>query len=407
MVSRVGQKPRAALHDDHITGMRRARGTRTPNRWFWRPVLYQLSYCPSPRTLGVLDGRHASAWPAKPSEGRSYGTDTSQREPARNTPATPWADPVETGDPAYGLGRPRRVRQWQDRDVTNPRTPLASLSDDDLAGFLAEQRSEYASLKSRGLGLDLTRGKPSAAQLDLANDLLHLPTSTKDRNGRRRAQLRRPRRAGGAARDLRRAALGRAGPGGRRRQLEPDDDVQHHRRLPPLRRGRLPAALEPGGEGPFHLPGPRLRPPLLDAGSFGIEMVTVDMHQDGPDMAAVESLVRTTRASRASGSSPPMPTPPRRRVAGGRRAPGRHADRGPRLHDLLGQRLRLPPPHRGRGEERRHPQPLRRLRPPQPTDHVCVDLQDHLRRRGRGRPRGQRGQREVVPRAPRDGLHRT
>ena len=56
MVYRVGQKPRAALHDDHITGMRRARGTRTPNRWFWRPELYQLSYCPSPRTLGVHGG---------------------------------------------------------------------------------------------------------------------------------------------------------------------------------------------------------------------------------------------------------------------------------------------------------------------------------------------------------------
>src|ERR1700733_208267 len=28
------------------SGKRRAGGTRTPNRRFWRPVLYQLSYCP-------------------------------------------------------------------------------------------------------------------------------------------------------------------------------------------------------------------------------------------------------------------------------------------------------------------------------------------------------------------------
>ena len=62
--------------------------------------------------------------------------------------------------------------------MTNPRTALASLSDDDLAGFLAEQREAYAALKARGLKLDLTRGKPSAAQLDLSNDLLTLPSTT-------------------------------------------------------------------------------------------------------------------------------------------------------------------------------------------------------------------------------------
>src|SRR5579862_4330380 len=31
----------------------RAGGTRTPNRRFWRPVLYQLSYCPSPARAPV------------------------------------------------------------------------------------------------------------------------------------------------------------------------------------------------------------------------------------------------------------------------------------------------------------------------------------------------------------------
>src|SRR5829696_7398293 len=108
-----------------------------------------------------------------PSERRSYGTDAPQREPAEE-PTEPWARTHET---AYALRRPGGRGQWQDRVVTNPRTPLASLSDDDLAGFLAEQRSAYADLLSRGLQLDLTRGKPSAAQLDLSDDLLHLPTT--------------------------------------------------------------------------------------------------------------------------------------------------------------------------------------------------------------------------------------
>ena len=62
-------------------------------------------------------------------------------------------------------------------------TALADLSADDLAALLDEQRAAYEQLKARGLKLDLTRGKPSAQQLDLADDLLRLPTTTKDASG--------------------------------------------------------------------------------------------------------------------------------------------------------------------------------------------------------------------------------
>ena len=62
-------------------------------------------------------------------------------------------------------------------------TALADLSADDLTALLDEQRAAYEQLKAQGLKLDLTRGKPSAQQLDLADDLLRLPTSTKDASG--------------------------------------------------------------------------------------------------------------------------------------------------------------------------------------------------------------------------------
>jgi DNA-binding transcriptional MocR family regulator len=45
----------------------------------------------------------------------------------------------------------------------------------DTDATLEQARADYAQLCERGLKLDLTRGKPSSAQLDLSNDLLALP----------------------------------------------------------------------------------------------------------------------------------------------------------------------------------------------------------------------------------------
>ena len=46
-----------------------------------------------------------------------------------------------------------------------------------MSDTLESLRAEYQSLRERNLSLDLTRGKPSAAQLDLANGLLDIPLS--------------------------------------------------------------------------------------------------------------------------------------------------------------------------------------------------------------------------------------
>jgi aspartate/methionine/tyrosine aminotransferase len=52
---------------------------------------------------------------------------------------------------------------------------LTTLTHTELSGRLTTLREEYGRLKERGLNLDLTRGKPSAGQLELSRPLLDLP----------------------------------------------------------------------------------------------------------------------------------------------------------------------------------------------------------------------------------------
>jgi DNA-binding transcriptional MocR family regulator len=68
---------------------------------------------------------------------------------------------------------------------SNPQAPgpLTERSHEDLHAFLDDQRTAYDELKRLGLKLDLTRGKPSSAQLDLSDGLLSLPTTAIDASG--------------------------------------------------------------------------------------------------------------------------------------------------------------------------------------------------------------------------------
>lgn len=170
-------------------------------------------------------------------------------------------------------------------------TALADLSADHLGTLLEEQRAAYAELKARGLKLDLTRGKPSAQQLDLADDLLRLPSSTTDADG---VDVR---NYGGleGLRELREMFAELL-------WVEPEQVVAGGNSSLTMMRdclfflmlfGAVDSERPWGREEKVRfvcpVPGYDRHFTLLE--SLGIEMVTVAMHDDGPDVDAVAALV--------------------------------------------------------------------------------------------------------------------
>ncbi|MGA8255422.1 MAG: aminotransferase class I/II-fold pyridoxal phosphate-dependent enzyme [Nocardioides sp.] len=175
--------------------------------------------------------------------------------------------------------------------TSSPAAPLSSLSADELATFLARQQEAYTALKDRGLKLDLTRGKPSSAQLDLSDALLRLPSGTKDRAG---ADVRNYGGLEGLAelRELFAELL----------WVEVDQVVcggnssltMMHQVVVDLLLHGGPGSERPWKDEPvvkFVCPVPGYDRHFSMLADLGIEMVTVPMHDDGPDVEAVKALV--------------------------------------------------------------------------------------------------------------------
>ncbi len=167
---------------------------------------------------------------------------------------------------------------------------LADRSPEEIEAFLTEQQAAYESLKERGLKLDLTRGKPSTAQLDLSDELLTLPKSVHTEHGvdaRNYAGLE-------GIRELREMFAELL-------WIEPEQIVAGGSSSLVMMREVLTDLWLKGGvdsERPWGqeekvtficpVPGYDRHFTLLDW--FGIEMVTVPMHDDGPDAEAVAEL---------------------------------------------------------------------------------------------------------------------
>lgn len=172
----------------------------------------------------------------------------------------------------------------------NDARPLSDLSTEELQALARTQREAHAAQAAKGVSLDVTRGKPSAAQLDLADEMLSLPRSTTDRAG---TDVRNYGGLTGLAelREIFAELL----------QVEPDQLVAGgNSSLTMMREALVDLLLFGGIDSPrpwsqeekvsFICPVPGYDRHFALLEDLGIEMITVPMTDDGPDAEEVARL---------------------------------------------------------------------------------------------------------------------
>jgi DNA-binding transcriptional MocR family regulator len=176
--------------------------------------------------------------------------------------------------------------------VTAPRQPLTSLSPDELAAFRAEQQTAYDALVAAGLKLDLTRGKPSSEQLDLSDALLALPTTAYAPDGTD------TRNYGGllGLTELRAVFAELLGLDLNQVSAQGSSSLTLMKEVLSFLwlKGGVDSERPWGAEEKvtFICPVPGYDRHFALLEWFGIDMVTVPMHDDGPDVDAVAALVK-------------------------------------------------------------------------------------------------------------------
>jgi DNA-binding transcriptional MocR family regulator len=212
-----------------------------------------------------------------------------------------------SGDP------PRRLRRVA---ITTPSTAkgfmvsLESLNPDELAAVHVRNQQDYADLQAKKLSLDLTRGKPSPQQLDLSNQLLSLPGADyRDSEGTD------TRNYGGlhGLPELR-AIFGQLLGipvqnliAGNNSSLEMMHDLVAFSMLYGGVDSQRPWKDEPKVK--FLCPAPGYDRHFAITETMGIEMITIPMLQDGPDVDLIEELVAVDPAIKGMWTVPVFGNP--------------------------------------------------------------------------------------------------
>ncbi len=218
-------------------------------------------------------------------------------------------------------------------------TNLAQLSPDDVAAVNQQLQAQYDAFKTRGLKLDLTRGKPSPAQLDLSNGLLSLP---------------------GADDYVAEGAVDCRNYGGLQGLIEarrlfstmmgapPEQVVASNNSSLALMHDTVVYALLKGtcdsvtpwsqqGEISFLCPVPGYDRHFKICEDYGIRMIPVALQEDGPDMDEVERLVAQDASIKGIWCVPKYSNPTGTVYSDrGCGAPGGHENRRPGFPVVLG-----------------------------------------------------------------------
>jgi DNA-binding transcriptional MocR family regulator len=189
----------------------------------------------------------------------------------------------------------------------------SSLGHDELMAQHELLQENYAALRAKKLSLDLTRGKPSPAQLDLSNALLELPGPGKD--AFRDGEGTDTRNYGGphGLPELR-AIFGELLGipvsnliAGNNASLELMHDVVTFSMLHGGADSTRPWIQEPAVK--FLCPSPGYDRHFAITETMGIEMITVPMREDGPDVDLIEELVASDPAIKGMWAVPVFSNP--------------------------------------------------------------------------------------------------
>ena len=188
---------------------------------------------------------------------------------------------------------------------------IETLSPAEVVAEHEKLSEKYAELKARGLSLDLTRGKPAPAQLDLSNALLDLPgdsdytdpAGTDTRNYGGTAGLPALRSIFAELLNIPAAQL----IAGNNASLEIMHDLIVFALLHGTTDSERPWSKEPVVK--FLAPTPGYDRHFAITESFGIEMIPVPLNGDGPDMDVVRALVATDPAIKGIWTVPTYANP--------------------------------------------------------------------------------------------------
>jgi DNA-binding transcriptional MocR family regulator len=191
-----------------------------------------------------------------------------------------------------GTLKPRGRRADFAKETGLPMADVAPLPSQEILPPSRQIRESYEALKAKGLKLNLTRGKPSAEQLDLSAELLTLPGTNDYKSGGEDCRNYGGLQGIAEVRVLFSPILG--APAGQIVVANNSSlSLMHDAIVYSLLKGNCDstAPWSKQGEIAFLCPVPGYDRHFRICEDYGIRMITVPLNDDGPDMDEVERLV--------------------------------------------------------------------------------------------------------------------